>query len=255
MNIGETLEIFGMSDVGRSREHNEDTIGWYQKVGVAVLADGMGGHNAGEVASEMAVHTILEQVKQHISEYPLNEPEEENDAEAIMLSMDAISNANRQIHKASVAQPMYAGMGTTLAMVLFSHHTVTISHVGDSRVYRLRDHHFEQLTVDHSLVQEMVQNGYLTEQEALQSINKNMITRALGIGTDVEIDVQQQEVRSGDLFLLCSDGLTDLVTDADISATMKNFDADLQKSSERLVHLANEKGGRDNISVILVRVR
>jgi protein phosphatase len=168
--------------------------------------------------------------------------------------MESISAANRKIFEAAALKPEYAGMGTTLVMVLFRDNNATIAHVGDSRLYRLRNGKLEQLTVDHSLFQEMVQGGYMSEGEAEQSLNKNMITRALGIGLDVDIDVQQQTLEVGDVFLLCSDGLSDLVSVDDIQMILQQSDADLNKKSEQLVQKANQNGGHDNISVIIACV-
>jgi len=240
------VEIVGITDVGRVRDHNEDFIAWNKELNLLVLADGMGGHNAGEVASQMAVESIVNQMKDSLANMQNTTLED-----TVCVSMESISTANREIFEAAVLKPEYAGMGTTLVMALFHDNNATIAHVGDSRLYRLRDGKLEQLTVDHSLFQEMVQGGYMSEGEAEKSLNKNMITRALGISPDVDIDVQQQILEVGDIFLLCSDGLSDLVNVDDIQMILKQSGTDLNKKSEQLVQKANENGGHDNISAII----
>ena len=252
MNINKRIEITGLTDVGRARDHNEDFITWEKGLGLLLLADGMGGHNAGEVAIKMAVESIVKEIKD--SSVSLRDGAESTDEDAVCLSMGAISNANQSIFSEAATQPQYAGMGTTLVMALFHEATVTIAHVGDSRLYRLRKGVLEQLTVDHSLYQEMIQGGYMSEEEADKKLNKNMITRALGINIDVDIDVQQQTVETGDIILLCSDGLTDLVPDLEIQLTLANSKSDIKTAAEQLVAKANGKGGIDNISVIVAHV-
>jgi len=252
MNINKRIEITGLTDVGRARDHNEDFITWEKGLGLLLLADGMGGHNAGEVASKMAVESIVKEIKD--SSGLLGDGAESTDEDAVCLSMGAISNANQSIFSEAATQPQYAGMGTTLVMALFHEATVTIAHVGDSRLYRLRKGVLEQLTVDHSLYQEMIQGGYMSEEEADKKLNKNMITRALGINIDVDIDVQQQTVETGDIILLCSDGLTDLVPDLEIQLTLANSKSDIKTAAEQLVAKANDKGGIDNISIIIACV-
>ncbi len=236
-----------MTDVGRVREHNEDHIAWDAAHGFALLADGMGGHNAGEVASAIAVETIQ-------SNLLAQAHRREDDAPALLA--EAIDQANEFILAHATEQPQCAGMGTTIVAVLFHGDGITLAHVGDSRIYRLRDKQLRQITMDHSLVQELVQNGFLTTEEARASANKNLITRALGIDVSVEVDIAHDQCESGDLFLLCSDGLTDMVPDDEIH-TLLNLHADdetLDPVAVALIEIANEQGGLDNISVILIRV-
>lgn len=247
------IEIAGISDVGCTREHNEDFIAWDNDLGLIVLADGMGGHNAGEVASKMAVENIINNIKGSFGFFAETD-DEILDEDIVSMSLEAISEANYSIFNSASQHPEYKGMGTTLVMALFNGKSVTISHVGDSRLYRYRDSQFEQLTTDHSLYQEMITGGYMTEEEAGQSLNKNMITRALGINDEVEVDVQQQDVQEGDVFLLCSDGLTDLLNDEEISSSIVSSSGDIKSAAETLVNQANDKGGLDNISVILMNV-
>lgn len=241
-----TLHMFGQTDVGLSREHNEDCIGWDDK-GLVVLADGMGGHNAGEVASKLAVDAITEALNTSI----FNQKKVDELVEPVTA---AVSDANRVIFEHASTHIQCAGMGTTVVMGLFIGDTCTLAHVGDSRIYRLRDTKLEQLTSDHSLLQEMINEGHMTREEADDVVNKNLITRALGIAPEVEVDVQQQVLQDGDIYLLCSDGLTDLVTDEGISICINESITDIEHATNALVGLANSRGGSDNISVILVKV-
>jgi len=247
---GLKIVIHGITDVGQSREHNEDAISWDTRLGLALLADGMGGHNAGEVASILAVDSI----KTSLADVVTPEIVASGVVDYKDAVVDAISFANREINEQSLENPEYAGMGTTLVLVLFLNRCVIYAHVGDSRIYRLRKSEFHQLTSDHSLVQEMIDNGYLSHEEAQESTSRNLITRALGISEEVDVDIAEQDTEIGDIYLLCSDGLTDLVSDSEIhDVIMKNRD-DLESASRTLVDLANQKGGTDNISVVLSAV-
>lgn len=245
MTTAKTLQIAGLTDVGRSRNHNEDSIGWREVLGLVVLADGMGGHNAGEVASRIAVDTVIGVFEQ-------TDPAASTDVAD--LCRQATGLANDAIFQRAGADPDCSGMGTTLVMACFEDGELTVAHVGDSRLYRFRDRELEVLTSDHSLVQEMIDSGYLTEEEAAHSANKNMITRALGVDEQVKVDVARQQCQSGDIFLLCSDGLNDLVARDNIRDIIAAGGDDLQGTCEALVDRANALGGLDNISVILVRV-
>lgn len=247
------LQFAGCSDTGRVREHNEDRIAQRPDLGVAVLADGMGGHRAGEVASEMAVTCVLDELGPALREAPLAGGLDDDGTGAVYLCMNAIAQANAAVYANAQQHPERAGMGTTLVLALFSPGSVTIAHVGDSRAYRLRDRHIERLTHDHSLIEESVRDGLYTLDEARQKFSKNIITRALGVGPDVEPEIRQLDVRSGDVFLMCSDGLSDLVADNDLRLTMLEFSANLDGAATRLVELANARGGVDNVSVVLVR--
>lgn len=245
MTKAKTLEIAGLTDVGRSRNHNEDAIGWRQVLGLAVLADGMGGHNAGEVASRIAVDTVIEVFEQTDPARP---------ADVDSLCREAAGLANAAIYSRATEDPDCQGMGTTLVMACFEDDGLTVAHVGDSRLYRFRDGELETLTSDHSLVQEMIDSGFLTEEEASRSANRNMITRALGVEEKVDVDVARQQCQAGDIYLLCSDGLNDLVARDDIRDILAAGGGELQLLCQALVDKANARGGLDNISVILVRV-
>lgn len=244
---GTKLLVNGLTDVGQIREHNEDFIDWDVPRGLIILADGMGGHNAGEVASALAVNSIKEALYEVLNP---DDPVENLDYSELLKQ--AIIYANDEINRHSAEHPSCAGMGTTIATSLFDNDVVVFAHVGDSRIYRLRNNKLEQMTSDHSLVQEMVDNGFLTEEEAMTSSSRNLITRALGISDEVEVDITTDNIELGDVYLYCSDGLTDLVPDKEILEILSSNKGDLETANQELVNLANEKGGKDNISVILV---
>jgi protein phosphatase len=244
-----------LSDTGKVREHNEDDIGSQPDIGLWVLADGMGGYNAGEVASGIAVKTIIDLVSEACKK------EHRNDIESgtgfmrqTIVLRDAVARANKIIHQTAQSQPQCEGMGTTLVACLFFDNKVSVAHVGDSRLYRMRENRFEQITLDHSLLQELVDRGFYSQEEAQRSTNRNYVTRALGVDLNVEVEVQEVEARKGDYFLMCSDGLPDMVEDEDIHLTINTFNNDVQTIGEQLIKLTKDTGGRDNVSVILVRI-
>ncbi|MCC7080739.1 MAG: Stp1/IreP family PP2C-type Ser/Thr phosphatase [Burkholderiales bacterium] len=254
--LSAALEFASATDPGRVRSHNEDSIGTEPEVGLAVLADGMGGYNAGEVASGIAVAVVSAEIKRALSGRTLHSIDPatgRTEAECIALKHSA--KANTSIFEAARSQPQYSGMGTTLVVALFFDNRVCVAHVGDSRLYRLRADAFEQITRDHSLLQEQIDSGMITREAAKLSQNKNLVTRALGIDAEVETEVHVYETKPGDTYLLCSDGLSDMVGDDDMKITLASLQANLQLAAEQLVQQANDNGGRDNISVILVRVK
>ena len=215
----------------------------------------MGGYNAGEVASGIAVKTIIELVTQACK------TEKRGDIESgtgymrqTIVLRDAIHRANKVINQTAQSQPQCEGMGTTLVASLFYDNKVSIAHVGDSRMYRLRGNRFEQITMDHSLLQELVDRGFYSQEEAQRSTNRNYVTRALGVEATVEVEVHELPVEAGDWLVLCSDGLTDMVEDEDIHLTISTFGGNLDTVARQLVQLANDSGGRDNISVVLTQV-
>jgi len=254
MSLDGKLEIYGLTDVGRKRSHNEDTIGSDKSIGVAVLADGMGGYNAGEVASAMAVNMILEELRASLQKANGELIDEETgfSEKTIMVKL-AIEKANQIIYQTAQSQPQCHGMGTTLVTVAFHDDRLTIAHIGDSRLYRLRSSSLEQVTSDHSLLQELIDKGFYTPEEAKKSLNKNLVTRAMGIELNVAPDLQEEVAMPGDIYLMCSDGLSDLVEDEEIESTLKAYGDDLEASAKQLVQMANDRGGKDNISVILAR--
>jgi len=255
MTLKGKLAHVEVSDVGKVRDHNEDAIGAQPEIGLWVLADGMGGYNAGEVASGIAVKTIVDMVTEACKREKRGDIESSTGymRQTIVLR-DAIHRANKVINQTAQSQPQCEGMGTTLVASLFYDNRVSIAHVGDSRMYRLRGNRFEQITMDHSLLQELVDRGFYSQEEAQRSTNRNYVTRALGVEANVEVEVQEIEVQKGDYFLMCSDGLPDMVEDEDIHLTISTFANDVRTVGEQLIKLTNDNGGRDNVSVILVRV-
>lgn len=255
VNLRGKLDCVALSDTGRVREHNEDTIGVDGEIGLLVLADGMGGYNAGEVASGIAVKTIVNLVREAVAREDLEGSDQETGlARASIILRDAIYRANKIIHQTSKTQPQCEGMGTTIVSCLFYDNRVSIAHVGDSRLYRLRNDRFEQITMDHSLLQELVDRGFYSQEEAQRATNKNYVTRALGVEPNVEVEINEQAVQKGDYYVLCSDGLSDMVEDEDIHLTISTFSANLDSVAKQLTQLANDNGGRDNVSVVMAHV-
>jgi len=255
MNLRGKIKFAEITDVGKVREHNEDAIGSNADIGLMVLADGMGGYNAGEVASGIAVQTISELA----AEGAMREERNERDPTTGLMRQtivlrDAVARANKIIFQTAQSQTHCEGMGTTLVAAIFYDDKMSVAHVGDSRAYRLRGERFEQLTLDHSLLQELVDRGFYSEEEAQRSTNRNYVTRALGVEPTVEVEVQEFEVLPDDVYLLCSDGLPDMVEDEDIHLTISTFNASLDVVGQQLVELANDHGGRDNVSVMMAQV-
>ncbi len=255
MSLRGKIRITEITDTGKVREHNEDAIGSNVDIGLMVLADGMGGYNAGEVASGIAVQTITELAAEGATREERNEQDPTTGLmrQTIVLR-DAIARANKIIFQTAQSQTHCEGMGTTLVASMFFDNKISIAHVGDSRAYRLRNEKFEQLTMDHSLLQELVDRGFYSEEEAQRSTNRNYVTRALGVEPTVEVEVQEHEVLPEDIYLLCSDGLPDMVEDEDIHLTISTFNASLDVVGQQLVQLTNDHGGRDNVSVMLAQV-
>ena len=244
------------SDVGLKRPHNEDCFVADHALQLYVVCDGMGGGNAGEVASRMAIDTILDQVNAaaHDSAFQLVGPADSNLSAVTNQLASAIRSANEAIHQAAWTNPKYAGMGTTVVAARLSDHALSIAHVGDSRLYLIREGTIQALTMDHSWVTEQVAQGHMTEEEAEQSPRRNIVTRALGVESTVEIDLAEIPILKGDLLLLCSDGLTRGVRPDDILHTL-DLDVEIGAKTDRLVSLANQAGGDDNITVLLVSIQ
>jgi protein phosphatase len=243
-----TIELSAAVDPGRARSNNEDSVALDNDVSLAVLADGMGGYNAGEVASNMATSFIRTELGRWLREAHAHA----SDAE-IRRAMDiCVDNANRAIFNAANSNPQYAGMGTTLVVAVFRESRLLVGHVGDSRAYRLRGGRLQQITRDHSLLQEQIDAGLITPEQAAFSANKNLVTRAVGVEDTVLLETHQHDVQPGDLYLLCSDGLSDMLDDASIGQLLLAHDA-LPAACQALIAAANEAGGKDNISVVLVR--
>ncbi len=247
------LVMTGVTDPGMMRDRNEDALMLKPETGFAVLADGMGGHLAGEVASAMAVDIISRCIEDALETPPAKDaPGMEVSAEAAVL-ISAIRQANTAIYEASQSKPEYNGMGTTVVVTLFHDSKVCVAHVGDSRIYRYRNEHLAQLTEDHSMVQELLRRGLISPEEARTSANKNLVTRALGVEPSVQVDVAEQSVEKEDLYLLCSDGLSDVLEDSDVELLLRTFGKNLEDAGRQIVTEVNSKGGPDNVTVVLVR--
>jgi len=237
------------------RAHNEDAM-FVDGAGLAVLADGMGGYNAGEVASGIAVNMVREGLMPElVSGRDLSKVDVHTGlTHAALLLQQQIAAANKGIYEAAQTRPECAGMGTTIVAAVFHGSRVSIAHIGDSRCYRLRGGRFEQLTRDHSLLQEQIDSGQITADQARFSLHKNLVTRALGIEAIVPADISEYRVEPDDIYLLCSDGLTDMVDTEVVHGVVDEQRATLEVAASQLIELANQNGGRDNISVILTRV-
>jgi len=255
MNLMNTLEVVRLTDVGQRRDHNEDAVASDVETGLVVLADGMGGYKAGEVASEIAVLTIVAELKESMLNLDPGQIDAASGMQAeSLLVKEAVAKANHSIYEVSQSQPQCAGMGTTLVVGLFTNNKIIVGHIGDSRMYLLRGDEFSQVTEDHSLLQEQIKSGLITVEQAKLSNNKNLVTRALGIDPEVELEIHEYETEVGDIYLLCSDGLSDLVEDEDIQLTLASLGSNLDLAASQLIQMANDNGGKDNISVILARV-
>jgi protein phosphatase len=255
MDLTQVLEIASCTDPGMVRSHNEDSIAADPANGLVVLADGMGGYNAGEVASGMATTVIVTEMQQMLASASPHQIDPRTNQEiARRLVREQILKANTSIYQAAQSQPQYAGMGTTLVVALYYDNRVLVAHLGDSRLYVQRQGTLKQLTRDHSLLQEQIDSGLITADQAKHAQHKNLVTRALGIDPSVEPEIHEYPTQTGDLYLLCSDGLCDMVDDEDIAMTLQALGANLNLAAQQLVQMANDNGGRDNVSVILVRV-
>ncbi len=255
MALANALQIISLTDPGRVRGHNEDCVESRPDLGVVVLADGMGGYNAGEVASGMATSLIASGLAQVWTRENLDKLDREGASRFSQEVMaQQVSVANRAIFDAAQKDPQCAGMGTTLVTCLFYDNFLTVGHIGDSRLYRMRNDALEQITRDHSLLQEQIDSGLITKEDARSSHNKNLVTRALGIDPEVETEIHTYEVSEGDIYLLCSDGLNDMIEDEEIQMTLIALRSNLDLTAQQLVQAANDAGGRDNVSVMLIKV-
>ena len=255
MNLQGKIQIIGKTDTGRIRQNNEDCIGFDSALGLLVLADGMGGHLGGEVASTVSVDTIIKFCQQKLPPIKTGQIDDKSgfSLESICVQ-ESIEKANDLVFRQSASQPELRGMGTTLVVMLFYDNRFSVAHIGDSRCYRYRNKSLDQLTKDHSLLQELIDRGFYTQEEAAKSLNRNLVTKALGIDPAITADIQEDLAMKNDIYLLCSDGLTDLVDDDYISLTIKRFSDNLEEAAKQLITKANQNGGKDNISVILCRI-
>jgi protein phosphatase len=243
------LELHSATDTGRARTNNEDSVAVDEASKLVVLADGMGGYNAGEVASSMATSFIQSELGRWLSE--ASETASEADVRRAMEI--CVENANRAIFSAANSNPQYAGMGTTLVVGVFRDARLLVGHVGDSRCYRFRGNRLVQITRDHSLLQEQLDAGLISAEQAAFSANKNLVTRAVGVEDTVLLETHLHDVLPGDVYLLCSDGLCDMLDDTSIGQLLQSCDL-LPEAASALIDAANDAGGKDNISVVLARV-
>jgi protein phosphatase len=235
------IRCSGRTDRGRVRPHNEDSLLADQDRGVLAVADGMGGHAAGEVASRLAIETVSE-----LLDTSSFEPDGLPD-----LLRRAVSESNHRIGERMRTQPECRGMGTTLVVLVMHEGRFWIAHVGDSRAYLVRDGAIRQLTSDHSFVNELVRLGMLSREQAARDPRRNVVTRALGSGPHVEPDILEGACREGDLVLLCSDGLNTMLEDQEILAVIEQAGMEPDRASEALVDAANGAGGEDNVTVVV----
>jgi PPM family protein phosphatase len=236
------------TDPGLVRENNEDSVAVDEPTRLGILADGMGGYNAGEIASGMATTFIKSELGRWLAQAGRNA-----NAREVRRAMEiCVDNANRSIFNAANSNPQYSGMGTTLVLGVFQDERLLLGHIGDSRCYRLRGSQFAQITKDHSLLQEQLDAGLITPEQAATSANKNLVTRALGVEDAVLLEVNEHVVEAGDIYVMCSDGLSDMVDDEGIASILSQ-DASLEQKAASLIDAANANGGRDNISVLMAQ--
>jgi protein phosphatase len=245
------IEMVYCTDTGRARDHNEDCIAGDKSLGLAILADGMGGYQAGEVASEIAIRTVMEKLRLNTSPKTKRYANHRYNEATVQLEQSVLK-ANQVIYNLAEQHFHYQGMGTTVVAVLFHNNFISVAHVGDSRLYRLRGKKLIPITTDHSVVEELKKGGYYTEAQARQSKSRNLVTKALGKEKTVDVEIQEYDMLAQDIYLLCSDGLTDMLDDRDIYTILSNAKT-LEQAGQSLVDAANAKGGKDNISLILVR--
>lgn len=243
------IHAFGLTDIGHVRDNNEDLWGEVPECLFYVLADGMGGHRAGEVAAEEAVNAVCDQIKTMFP--PGEEPLTFEEAHGAMHL--AIENTNAIVHAKGRSSPELRGMGTTLCSLLFHPQGLIYAHVGDSRIYRVRHGMLDQLTRDHSLLRELMEKGRVHSQGDDGKRIKNIITKAIGTEPNVDPAVHMSEVQEGDLFMMCTDGLSDMLKDSEIEAIMGR-DEPIKLLAHRLVEAAKAKGGHDNITAVIVHV-
>lgn len=248
------IQSFGSTDVGLLRTHNEDCFDVNDKYHVYIVADGMGGHNHGEIASQIAVESIREFIVETLdSDGTLPMGYDSSLRQHSNHLKRSIHTAHDHVLRAIREDGSLLGMGTTVVSAMHKEQVVAIAHVGDSRGYRMRNGHLELLTQDHTWVNEQVVAGYLSEEQAKSHPLKNVVTRALGGDSDIVVDVIETETHAGDLFLLCSDGLTTMLSDEEIHERLA-ADASLDDIGRRLIHDANARGGFDNVTVVLFEV-
>lgn len=256
MKLVDALDIALKTDCGRVRPNNEDSIFADQGLGLVILADGMGGNSGGEVASAMATSLLPNNLAGPLLSCFTRDDEAGCDVEALKAALLAgIEAVNLAIFNVSLNEMQHAGMGTTLVLACFFDNRMMVAHVGDSRLYRLRESQLAQLTRDHSLLQEYLDNGMMKTEDAANAGCRGMLTRALGVAPWLDVDIATHDLLPGDVVLLCSDGLTEMVPDDIIADILLATRDSPQLASDMLVRLANERGGVDNVSVAVIKVR
>lgn len=254
MKLDNALEFAFATDTGRVRNHNEDSVAGDVSTGLIVLADGMGGYHAGEVASAIAVTRTFCETREGLKTLVPGQIDHNSGLHyESLIVRDAIALANEEVFKLSQEKPEYSGMGTTIVAALFYDNRFTCAHVGDSRMYSFLQGRLERLTEDHSVVREFVRTGMYSEDEARAAFNPSLVTRALGAEEELEVEIQEKEVQPGDLYMVCSDGLTNKVGEQQMAETLASVH-NLDECAADLIEHANKSGGDDNISVALIRV-
>ncbi len=249
------VEVASATDAGAIRKHNEDSIAFDDELGVLVLADGMGGYKAGDVASSIATGLVIDYLRRSLSEIepaPIRSAGLSLESLAVKATVEKI---NLAIYKTAKTENKYTGMGTTIVLILFHQGLATIAHVGDSRLYRLREGRLELMTHDHSLLQQQVEMGLITTEDAKVSHNRNLVSRALGVEAEINVEISEHEVHPHDIYLLCSDGLNDMVDDTDIELAVNELRVNLPLTTQQLVQMAIDNGGHDNVSVLVAKVK
>ena len=247
------VEIAAKTHAGMRRTNNEDAVVVNPDYGFCILADGMGGYNAGEVASRIAASVIGVMMEDGLRSFDW-QARLEIGSRLRQLMHSAIQRANRQIMQAARGNAQFAGMGTTVVMSLFYQNKLIVGHVGDSRMYRFRDGKLSRMTRDHSLLQEQIDAGLMTETVARALRHRNSLTRAVGVRDELEIDTCGHSTKAGDLYLLCSDGVSDMLTEHQIAWLLATYGARPEQAYDELIKSVNEHGGHDNSSVILVKL-
>ncbi|MDP2829943.1 MAG: protein phosphatase 2C domain-containing protein [Sulfuricellaceae bacterium] len=248
MSLRSALEIATLTDTGVVRSFNEDAVATEFDLGLVLVADGMGGYKAGDVASGLASSVIMSEIK-----HQMNASTPDSGAIGAIL-VNAIKLTNQKIFRAAQSNLQYQGMGTTVVVAMFHDNQIFFAHVGDSRLYRLRRGKLTVLTQDHSILHDQVAAGLISADDAKTSHNRNLVTQALGIEADLECRAESKTVELGDIYILCSDGLNDMVDDADIELAADALNANMQLMVSQMIMMANDNGGHDNISVSAIKV-
>ena len=254
MNHSRLAAIAGLTHVGRRRRNNQDAIAWDAELGLALVADGVGGGNGGEVASATAARSIAGDLRSARLAARVHKHHATSHASQSALAQELVRRANQRILAAAGREPSLNGMQTTLAMALLGEDFVTIVSLGDSRIYRLRKGTLTQLTRDHSLADELGVRGHLSASQVARSPLRGTLSRALGLAGSLEADIAHHTLAAGDVFVLCTDGLTKALSDAEIAELLTNGGDELREVAGSAVDMANRRGGHDNVSVIVLRI-